>query len=196
MLCFFLFVYIWTGRNLLGSDFYHIEGKHKVGNFNCQVQIWILTWWACHSSHLWFVPSLFILIILLVCAKSLSHVWLFVTLWTVVCQAPLSMGFSRQEYWSGLPFPLPGDCPHPSIKPASLTSPALAGEFSTTSATWEVPVLLEACYFLLFLKELTSGLINSSLPFSFFQFHFILVLFVLLLSFLLLTLGFLLLLLI
>ena len=52
----------------------------------------------------------------------------FVTPWTVVCQAPLSMGFSRQEHWSGLPFPPPGDLSNPGIKPASLASPALAGE--------------------------------------------------------------------
>ena len=51
------------------------------------------------------------------------------TPWTVVCQAPLSMGFPRQEYWSGLPFPSPGDLPDPGIKPAS---PALAGGFFTT----------------------------------------------------------------
>ena len=58
----------------------------------------------------------------------LSHVQLFVTLWTVACQAPLSMGFSRQEYWSGLPFPPPGDLSDPGIK---LASPALAGRFFT-----------------------------------------------------------------
>ena len=52
-------------------------------------------------------------------------------------QAPLSMGFSRQEYWSGLPCPPPGDLPDPGIKPVSLRSPALAGGFFTTSATWE-----------------------------------------------------------
>ena len=56
------------------------------------------------------------------------------TLWTVAHQAPLSMGFSRQEYWSGLPCPLPGDLPDPGIEPTSLTS-ALAGQFFTTSAT-------------------------------------------------------------
>ena len=49
--------------------------------------------------------------------KSLSHVRLFVTPWTIAYQAPLSMGFSRQEYWSGLPFPSPGDLPNPGIKP-------------------------------------------------------------------------------
>ena len=58
--------------------------------------------------------------------KSLSHVRLFVTPWTVAHQASLSMEFSRQEYWSGLPFPSPGDRPHPGITPISLTSPALA----------------------------------------------------------------------
>ena len=49
----------------------------------------------------------------------LSHVQLFVTLWTIGHQAPLSMGFSRQEYWSGLPFPPPGDLPNPGIEPGS-----------------------------------------------------------------------------
>ena len=53
--------------------------------------------------------------------KLLSHVWLFVTPWTVAYQAPLSMGFSRQEYWSGLLFPSPGDLPDPGIKPRSPT---------------------------------------------------------------------------
>ena len=62
---------------------------------------------------------------------------LFATPWTVASQAPLSMGFSRQEYWSGLPRPPPGDLPNPGIKPTPLTSPALAGVFLTTSATWE-----------------------------------------------------------
>ena len=51
--------------------------------------------------------------------KLLSHVRLFATPWTVANQAPLSMGFSRQEYWSGLPFPSPGDLPDPGIKPRS-----------------------------------------------------------------------------
>ena len=51
--------------------------------------------------------------------KSLSRVRLFVTLWTVAYQAPLSVGFSRQEYWTGLPFPFPGDLPDPEIEPSS-----------------------------------------------------------------------------
>ena len=54
--------------------------------------------------------------------------------WTVAHQASLSMGFSRQEYWTGLPFPPPGDLPHPGIKPTSPVSPALAGRFFTTES--------------------------------------------------------------
>ena len=74
---------------------------------------------------------------LCVCVKLLSHVHLFATPWTVARQAPLSMGFSREEYWSGLPCPPPGDLPDPGIEPKSLMSPPLAGGFLTTSATWE-----------------------------------------------------------
>ena len=65
-----------------------------------------------------------------------SCVRLTETLQTIACQAPLSTGFSRQEYWSELPCPHPGDLPNPGIKPVSLMSPALAGRFLTTSATW------------------------------------------------------------
>ena len=61
--------------------------------------------------------------------KSLSHVRLFATPWTVAHQAPLSMGFSRQEYWSGLPFPSPGDLPNPGIEPMS---PALQADALTS----------------------------------------------------------------
>ena len=71
------------------------------------------------------------------CPCSLSHVQLFAIPWTVAHQAPLSMGFSRQEYWSGLPYPPPGDLPNPGIEPVSLTSLALAGGLFTTSTTWE-----------------------------------------------------------
>ena len=62
-------------------------------------------------------------------AQWISHVRLFATPWTIPCQAPLSMGFSRQEYWSGLPLPSPGYLPYPGIEPVS---PALAGGFSIT----------------------------------------------------------------
>ena len=74
------------------------------------------------------------------CCAVLSHfsrVRLFVTPQTVAHQAPLSIGFSRQECWSGLPSPPPGDLPDPGIEPSSLKSPALAGGFFTTGATRE-----------------------------------------------------------
>ena len=67
--------------------------------------------------------------IVTVTVRSLSRVQLFATLWTVAHQAPLSMGFSRQEYWSGLPFPFPGDLPNPGIEPRS---PALQAYTSTS----------------------------------------------------------------
>ena len=87
-----------------------------------------------------------------------SRVWVFVTLWIVVCQIPLSMRFSRQEYWHGLPFPSPGDLPDPGIKPAHLVSPALAGMFFTTSTTWETLIYL----FLYICKGLISHQIQLS----------------------------------
>ena len=62
------------------------------------------------------------------CGTSHSCVRLFVTLWIVACQAPMSLGFFRQEYWSGLPIPSPGDLPDPGIEPVS---PALADGFFT-----------------------------------------------------------------
>ena len=66
--------------------------------------------------------------------KLLSHVRLFATPWTIAYKAPPSMGFSREEYWSGLPFPSSGHLPNPGIEPGSLQSPALAGGFFTTAA--------------------------------------------------------------
>ena len=69
------------------------------------------------------------------CAQLLSHVHLFATPWTVAYQAPLSMGFPRQEYWSGLPFLSPVDLPNPGIEPSS---PALPGGFFTTGSPIEL----------------------------------------------------------
>ena len=69
--------------------------------------------------------------------KSLSHVQLFAASWTVALQAPPSMGFSRQEYWSGLPCSPPRDLPDLGIKPASLLPLSLAGGFFTSRATWD-----------------------------------------------------------
>ena len=70
-------------------------------------------------------------------AQMLSHVQLFVTPWTVACQAPLSMGFPRQGYWSGLPFPPPRDLPDPGIGPTYPVLPALQAESSEdTRVSW------------------------------------------------------------
>ena len=68
-----------------------------------------------------------------------NRVQFVVTPWSVAHEASLSMGFSRQEYWSGLPFPSPGDLPDPGIEPTSLASLAFSGGFLITSATWEAP---------------------------------------------------------
>ena len=77
--------------------------------------------------------------------KPLSRVRLSVTLWTAACQAPLSMGFSRQEHWSGLPCPPPGDLLDPGIKPSFPMFPALAGGFFTTEPSGKPysPLLLQ-----------------------------------------------------
>ena len=74
-----------------------------------------------------------------------SCVRFFVTPWTVACQVPLSMGFSRQEYWSRLPCPLPGDLPDPGMKPPSLV--ALASGVFITSTTWKAQKVATIKYF-------------------------------------------------
>ena len=74
------------------------------------------------------------------CVCVFSCVWLFEAQWIIAHQAPLSMEFSRQEYWSGVTFPTAGDLPDPGIEPTSLAYPVLAGRFFTTSATWEALV--------------------------------------------------------
>ena len=68
------------------------------------------------------------------CPNAYSVMSLYYPPWIIACKAPLSMGFSKQEYWSGLPLPPPGDLPDSGIEPAP---PELAGRFFTTSATWE-----------------------------------------------------------
>ena len=94
---------------------------------------------------------------------SCSVVWLFGAPWTVACQAPLPIESSRQEYWSRLPFPTPGNLPYsresswPRIKPASLVSPALAGGFFTTNATWEVPCYTSKIKYSIFKAVLFLG---------------------------------------
>ena len=86
---------------------FHAKCKHRNGEL---------------SLHLY----LHLLVFASACVLScFTYVWLFVTLWTVARQAPLSMGFSRQEYWSGLPCPSPVDIPDPRIEPMSPAAPAL-----------------------------------------------------------------------
>ena len=92
------------------------------------------------SSYLWTLfTEVSITVLGCVCCAVLSlfrRVRLFLTLWTVVCQAPLTMGFFRQEYWGGLPRLPPGDFPDPKINLACLMSTCIAGGFFITSATW------------------------------------------------------------
>ena len=76
-------------------------------------------------------------------AKSLQLCPTLYDLWTGAHQAPLSIESSRQDYRSRLPFPTPGDLPNPGMEPESLMSPALAGGFFTTSATWEALHMLK-----------------------------------------------------
>ena len=107
------------------------------------LQIFKLFLYLC--IFLWTVVNYFILWTKIHCcccccySCRFSRVWLYVTPGTVAHQAPLSLRFSRQEYWNRLPCPPPGDLPNPGIKPTSLMSLALAGGFFTTSAAWEAP---------------------------------------------------------
>ena len=86
--------------------------------------------------HMFEITDMNICLLLLLLSR-FSRVRLFVTLRSVALQAPLSMGFCRQEYWSGAPFPSPVDLPDPGIELTSLMSPGLASGFVTTSTTWE-----------------------------------------------------------
>ena len=112
----------WTELNWTDMFFLNVENIRKKYILWNKADLIVNTNWATQP-HL-----------VLLC---FSHVWFFAMLWTVALQAPLSMGFTRQEYWSGLPCLSPGDLPNPGIETASLMSLALEGRFFTTSATWE-----------------------------------------------------------
>ena len=107
----------------------HMNDKKENSLIADTEEVWVV-WTEDQTSHH---------ILLLLLLSCFFHVLLFVAPWTVNSQAPLSMGFSRQEYWSGLPCPPPGDLPDPGIEPMSLLLHALAGGFFTTTATWEAP---------------------------------------------------------
>ena len=91
---------------------------------------------------------------------SLSHVWLFAAQCTVTRQAPLPVELSRQEYWSGVPFPTPGDLPEPRTVTVSLASPPLASRFSTTGTIWTSKVR----YCLLMSESEVQVLVTQSCP--------------------------------
>ena len=95
-------------------------------------------------------------IMLFVCAQWLSHVQVFATPWTVAHQVLLSMGFPRQEYWSGLPFPPPEDLPKPGIKPMSPAAPALGRRILYHWATWEAHSVISIYFCLSFWHHLRS----------------------------------------
>ena len=106
------------------------EGKGDVGDRPLPPRI------PCPKKSLCICPNFFLLHLVLCLLSCFNRVWICVTLWSVAHEAPLSMGFSRQENWSGLSCPPPGDLPDPGIKPVSLMSAALAGGFFTMRATW------------------------------------------------------------
>ena len=97
----------------------------------CSLSVWLLVFPEGGITY----NAVCVCVCVCVCTRThvFSHVWLFVTTWTVAHRAPLSMEFLRQEYWSWLPFPIPGDLPDPGIEPKSLVSSALAGRFFTTA---------------------------------------------------------------
>jgi len=96
----------------------------------------------CPSTNEWINKMWYIRACVCVCAhtKSFQSCLTLWTLWTIVHQTFLSMGFSRQEYWSGLPGPPPGDLPDPRIKPASHYISWISGRLFTTSASWEAHI--------------------------------------------------------
>ena len=110
----------------------------------------------------------------------LSPVQLFVTPWTVARQAPLSMEFSRQEYWSGLPFPSSGDLPDPGMEPVSPESPALAGGFFATGPPGKLKdlglglqfffLVISLSDFSIWVVPVSQAVMNDSFSFSFLEY--------------------------
>ena len=92
--------------------------------------------------------------------KSLSRVRLFATPWTVVYQAPPSMGFSRQEYWSGLPFPSPGDLPDPGIEPGS---PTLQADALTSEPPGKPDIMYIYIIYCIYIIKYVIGVLTFSL---------------------------------
>ena len=138
-----------------------------------------------------FSPSLPVSLRYIICM--LSHFQLFAILWTVACPAPLSMGFSRQEYWSGLPCYPPGDLPHPGIKPEASCIFCLAGGFSTCEPLGKLRAKLQELFIPTFffhssesdwMQHSENTLAGSDLLEFIFSVHLLLLLFFICLGFL------------
>ena len=118
------FLILWTDFFLLNRlHAYYFSHIHLCGDYS---------WSLSSARNLWYVNVLIYKV-----PNCFSHVQLFATLWTLAHQAPLSMGYSRSEYWNALPLPSPGDLPNPGIESVSLRSPALTSRLFITSTTWE-----------------------------------------------------------
>ena len=134
-----MFSLVWLWQGLHGVS--RVSGWNALHYSRCEINVrlapnssWISPSGPFTTIGNSVVPSKYVRACVVSCY---SCVWLFGVLWTVVHQAPLSLGCFRQEYWSGLPCPPPGDLPDSGIESASLMSPALAGVFFPTSTTWE-----------------------------------------------------------
>ena len=144
----------WAIREALMTSYYQADfGSFKTLAYKwhrCPLRL------VCPSSLLSSLSSIYVYVL-----SRFTHVWLFVTLWAIAHQASLSMGFSTQECWSGLPGPPPGDLPDLGIKPVSLTSPALTDGFFVT-ILFVTPVLNHVKLHTKLSQDLTHILINTT----------------------------------
>ena len=132
--CLFIYTKDWT-QDLVLHFYYRAFAMfmRQVGTWHLPYLLWVISQpmiiisAVCRGCYIW---SPHYVVCLWAC--TLSHVWFFMTPWMVAHEAPLSMAFSRQEYWSGFPFPPSGDLPDPQFKLVSLVSSALAGRFFTS----------------------------------------------------------------
>ena len=129
--CFQFWLFIYKGKSPSGMYMYGLRSllpsklSPKKGSDGVkELKLYILS--QLNVAMVWLI------IVSKPCVHACSTAWLFAMLWIVARQAPLSMGFFRQEYWSGSPFPPPGDLSHPGIKPASPVSSTMEAGFFTT----------------------------------------------------------------
>ena len=130
-------------KNAIGMylEWWVIKGHGQNNNINDRIPVWprYSRWTKQYEEYHLNRNLKHIHITICPCMLShFCHVQLFVTIWTVAHQAPLFMGYFRQEYWSGLPCPPPGDLPKPGIEPVSFVS-YIGRRFLTSSVTWEEP---------------------------------------------------------